>query len=255
MKYTLLQLTQTVLSSIDGDEISSITDTTESNQVVTIIKTAYFDLIHRANLPEHYSLVNLTATDASTPVQMSIPSTVDEILWLKYDSHTSDDTDLLMKPVVYKRIDEFLDNMHNLDESGTNIETFDYTDTITSGVTTFMYWNNKAPEFYTTFDDNTIIFDSYDSDVESYLHGNKTSCYARLVIPFTESDSFTPDLDEIQFSLLLNEAKSLAWAELRQAQHVKAEIAAKRGWTTLQNTKYATETIRPLDTLPNYGRK
>jgi len=39
MRYTLLELTQDVLSSLDGEEVTSINDTTESTQIVKIIKS------------------------------------------------------------------------------------------------------------------------------------------------------------------------------------------------------------------------
>ena len=56
-------------------------------------------------------------------------------------------------------------------------------------------------------------------------------------------------------TLLLNEAKALAWTELKQAQHPKAELNSKRGWTSLQRTKHATETLSDFDKLPYFGRK
>jgi hypothetical protein len=254
MKYTLLDMTQTILSSMDSDEVNSINDSTESLQVAKIIKTAYSDILTRANLPEHYSLVSLEASgDSDKPVLMTLPDTVAEILWLKYDKATTDDTDIQMRQVDYKPLDEFLNDMHNLDASDTIVDTF--THTIGDNTITFLYVNDKAPSYYTTFDDYTVIFDSYDNTVDTTLQKSKTLAYAKNVIPFTMSDTFTPDLDEQQFNLLLNEAKSLAWAELKQAPHQKAEASARRGWTNLQSSKFRTERQSFFDRLPNYGRK
>lgn len=253
MSYTLLQLVQIVGSSIDSDDISSITDSTESSQIATILKTVFFDIISRANLPEHYDLVNLTEVSSSYPVKMTIPSEVSEILWVKYDNATTSDTDVQMRQVHFQDLETFMSRMHQLDESDSTVGNF--TLSTSSGAFTVMYLNNKAPEYYTTFDDATLIFDSYDSSVETYLKSTKSLAYIHLGPTWTESDAFVPDLDDPQFSLLINEAKSLAWAELRQTQHAKAEQGAKRNWTTLQHSKYKTEHETYFDRLPNYGRK
>lgn len=254
MKYTLLELVQTVAASCDSDEVNSITDSTESQQIATIVRTAYFDILTRANLPEHYSLVTLDASgDSAKPVLMTVPTTVRNIVWLKYDNATTTDSDLQMRPVLFKPLPEFLGMMHLLDEDDTNIASFSHTD----GPDTFkfMYWTNKAPQYYTSYNDNTLIFDSYDNTIDTTLQKSKTLAYAQLVIPFIMSDTFVPDLDEPQFALLLNESKALAWAELKQTQHAKAEVGARRGWTNLQRTKFATEKQSFFNQLPDYGRK
>lgn len=254
MKYTLLELVQEVLSSMDSDEVNSITDSTESLQVAKVIRSTYFSILERANLPEHYGLVNLTASgDSTKPVQMTLPSDVNELLWLKYNKETATDTDLNMVPVDYMALPDFLSMTYMLSESDTNVDTM--THTAGAHSYTFMYRNDKAPDYYTAFDDGTLIFDSYDNTVDTTLQSSKTLGYARLVIPFTMSNTFTPDLDENQFNLLLNEAKALAWAELKQAQHAKAEQTARRGWVTLQKNKEAVDKRSFFDKLPNYGRK
>jgi hypothetical protein len=85
---------------------------------------------------------------------------------------------------------------------------------------------------------------------------NKTMVYGEYEPTFTMADSFVPDLDSRQFSLLYNEAKALAFAELKQTEHARAEKAAKRGWVTLAHQKSTIPTNYPyFNTLPNYGRK
>lgn len=239
---------------MDSDAVNSINDSVESLQVATVIRTVYFDMISRANLPEHYSLITLDAsTDSSKPILMTVPSTVAEIKWLKYNNETTTDTDIRMEIVEYLPLPEFLERMDSISESDTNVETF--THTIGADTYTFLYRNDKHPQYYTTFDDNTLIFDSYDNTVDATLQKSKTRAYGRLVIPFTMSDTFTPDLDESQFTLLLNEAKALAWAELKQSPHPKAELNARRAWTNLQKHKNSTEVQSDFDQLPYFGRK
>lgn len=253
MKYTLLELVQTIASSLDSDEINSITDSVESEQITKIVKTVYFDIIGRANLPEHYSLKNLQASgNSSKPVLMYVPSDVEEIKWIKYNNATIANPEIDMVTVQYQNLNTFLDRMDGLLSTDSNIGSF--THTVGSDVFTILYRNDVAPQHYTTFDDNTLVFDSYDSSVDTTLQSSKSRAYCKLVIPWTDSDTFTPDLDEEQFPLLLNEAKSLAWTELKQSAHPKAEQNARRGWTHLNKHKYSAETLSDFDKLPNFGR-
>lgn len=254
MKYTLLELVQNILSSMDSDEVNSISDSVESLQVANIVRTAYFDIINRANLPEHYSIVTLDSSLTSTkPVLMYVPNTVREILWVKYDKREDNADPINMEPVEFLSLEDFINNMHMLNTSDTDVASFSHT--VGPDTFTFLYKTNEHPTYYTTFDDNTVIFNSYYSDIDTTLQKSKTMCLGRLVIPFTMSDSFIPDLDEEQFNLLLNEAKSLAWFEIKQSGHTLAERNSRRAWTHTQKKKNSTEKVSDLDRLPNFGRK
>lgn len=255
-EYTLLDYVQTILSSMDSDEVSNITDTTESLQVAHIVKTVYNDLQARLDLPEHYTLFELTASgDNTQPVLMTRPSDVVSIEWVQYDKVLTGDTDPVYTRVEFKPLDEFLKLTDALAVSDTTVESFDYTTDDGSSIT-FIYRNDKGPDFFTTFDDYTLIFDSYDSDVDTTLQKTKTRCYGRKDQTFTLSNSFVPFLDRDASTLLLNEAKVLAFAELKQMSHDIARQWAQRGWVKSQQTKRGIDNNRnELDRAPNYGRR
>lgn len=254
MKYTLLDMTQTILSSMDSDEVNSISDNVEATQVATIVRTAYYDLIDRLNLPEHYSLITLDASgDSTKPVLMTVPSTVQYVRWVKYNCATDEDPEMLMQDMRFIPLEDYLRMSFQLDIDEDYVDSF--THTVGSDTFVINYTNDHAPTYYTTFDDNTILFDSYDSEVDSTLQKSKTLACARLYVPFEMEDTFTPDLDDSQFTLLLNEAKSLAWLEMKQSQHPKAEQNARRGWVRSQKGKYSLEGLTDFDRLPNFGRR
>lgn len=253
MKYTLLDMAQTIMAGMDADEINSISDTTESLQVARIIRSAYFDIIARANLPEQHTLFSLEAsTNSSKPTLMTLPTTIRNMKWLRYDCQTSADSDIQMVELFPLPMHDFLDSMYNLRESDDNVRTFSHTIGTSSAV--FLYTNDTAPKFYTTYDDGTVIFDSYDSTLEATLQKSKTLAYGLKVVPWEETDTFIPDLDEAQFALLLNEAKSLAFAELKQTQHTTADRNSRRGWTQLQQQKTKIPSLTDFDKLPNFSR-
>ena len=96
MKYTLLQLTQDILSNMSSDEINSISDSAESLQVATIIKQKYYDIVSRGDLPEHNQLFQLNASlDPLKPTVMTVPDGVGHIEYIKYyDSNPLDSADV-----------------------------------------------------------------------------------------------------------------------------------------------------------------
>lgn len=250
MKLTLLDMTQNILSALGSDEVNSFGDTIESRQVAEIVKTTYFNIIARANLPEHNKLFQLTASnDPDMPTLMYRPETVNRIEWIKYNTAT--DGDVINEPeysyVTMLPIQQFLDMNHQLDPDETNVESFILNDF------TFYFQNDRMPVYCTMINDYYIIFDGYDNTIDGTLQESKTLCYGRTVPTFDMTDNFIPDLDENQFPLLLNEAKSLAFMELKQTQHQHAEREARRQWNHLQIGKHA---VKPnhFNDLPNFGR-
>lgn len=85
MSMTLLEMTQDLLSSLGSDEVNSISDTTESMQVATAIKTVYNNLVSRAQFPEMQQFFQLTSSNSSaSPVLMYVPQSVHDVTWIKY---------------------------------------------------------------------------------------------------------------------------------------------------------------------------
>ncbi len=253
MKQTLLEIVQEVLESMESDSVNSISDTSEATTVAHIVRRAYWDMIGRLDPPEHYTLFELDATSSSTPVMMSVPTEIINIGWIRYNNATTDLTDPNFQPVTYLELGEFLARSLMLHTSDDNVASFDKT--IGDDSVTFLYTDDAFPTYYTTFDDNTVLFNSYDSDEDTNLQKTKTMCYGLSNPTFTLSDSFTPDLDARQFPLLVNEAKALAFAELKQVPHERAERNARRLWVSAQRTKRGVFKRKELDFLPNYGRK
>lgn len=261
MKYTLLELTKAVLSSMDSDEVTSINDTVESLQVVEVIKAVYDDIISRGDLQTSKTLFNLTASGTTLkPTLMSKPASIDKLEWLKYNTKLASDTTDNWVYLQYLPPDVFLDMVQQLNLAETWVDSFNHTFPDGSNVV-FYYRNDKAPDYYTTFDDGTIFFDSYDNTVDTTLTSAKTVCYGSRISDFVAVDSYVPNLQPQQFSLLLNEAKSLAWAELKQTVHQKAEQTARRNWVHLQRTRNQVPTsdkfdggTHNFDKLPNFAR-
>lgn len=252
MQYTLLQLVQSILSSIDGDEVNAITDTVESTQVCEVIKTVYDDISSRGELPIQKVLFNLNASgDSTKPTLMTKPTNINSIEWVKYDRRMITSLDPEWATIGYLCPEEFFRRTYSLNPSDVHVDTF--THTVNGFSINFFYKNDQAPNFYTSFDDQTIVFDAFDAAVESTLQSSKTLCHGLQAVTFTLSNTWVPNLHPHQFAWLLSEAKSLAWAELRQAAHIKAEMTARKHEILNQKTRHAIP-YGVYDKGPNYGR-
>lgn len=256
MRKTLLEMTQNILSSVDGDEVNSISDTAESLQIAAILETTYWDIVSRAEFPKNFTFFELDPSgDSSKPTIMYLPSTQLTLSWVRYNVATTADPSPNFWDVQFQDLDTFLQRMYAHNTADDGVTSFDHT--LDNGDSmTFLARTDKFPTYYTTFDDRTLLFDSYDSTVDSILQESKTMCYGERLPTWSNTDTFIPDLPAKQFSLLFNEAKSLAWAELKQAQNAKAEQRARKGWISSQKNKRNVNNPRnELDRLPNYGRK
>ncbi len=281
MRMTNLDYVQNILSSLGSDEVNSVSDTTESLQVLSILKTTYFNMVGRLHLPEHGQLIQLDPSlDSTMPVLMYIPSEVTKLQWLKYFNNvsvdTDDDTDFqhdlnvditsdgnsTVAPPGYNYITilpirEFIDMTNSFNPSNSNVLSFTFTDSNNGfpGNYTFYYKNNKNPQFCTIIGDYYVIFDGYDASTDSTLQSSKTMGYGEISPTWSDTDTFIPNLDDEQVPLLLNEAKSLAYFELKQSVHTKAEQEAKRQWGSVQRDKATINRPSYLDQLPDFGRQ
>ena len=245
-KQTLLEMTQHILSSMDSDSVNAYAETIESEQIAFVIKDAYFNLINNLDIPEHLGIITLTALgDTSKPSHMLIPDGVRAIKDVKYNVIKSGETRVQYSNMIYKDPDEFLNSNLSRNSTDTNVQTV----SITGGKLFII--NDKRPETFTSFDDQYLIFDSFDNGIDSTLQQSKFMVRAVKEPVWTMSDSFTPDLDANLFPLLLNEAKSLAFVEVKQTTNPKAEQYAKRQWTRWANDRSNLDNTMKG---PDYGR-
>lgn len=360
-------MVQSILSSLNADEVNSIGDTPESLQVAECVKVSYLNMQGRYDLPEHNQPIQLDpSTDPTMPVLMFKPQGVNRIeeLWY-YDSNPQDGSQT--------QTDQFGAFSHDLNTDIVNSNTWTTTSTtsatIQAGVVTFTvsanipnvlpnapvtctailspsntmsgvvvgyigtqltlsinsisgsgtfnswsiqspavitqaapgykevklltikdfirmtnsfnlndsdvgfynltvpqnsnnlpqsfiikYRNDKQPQYWTVMSNHFILFDSFDNTQDSTLQSSKTLGYGWVVPAFLMEDNFTPDLDEAQFPMLLQEAKSLAFLEIKQTVHPKAEKEVMRQLSSLQKFKFTAHRPDPIDELRNFGR-
>lgn len=240
MKYTLLQLVQSILSDMDSEDVNSISDSVEAQQVASIVRDTYFNIIATRKIPEHQELLKMTAaSDSEFPTHFHYPENVKEITALWYEDKNGD-----YREIVWCEPMDFLSRTDSIQE--------DY-DTVLdkNGGTKLRILNDQDPRFYTSFDDYWLVLNSYDSTTEDTLQESKVRAYGTKYPTFQISDGFTPDLDATLYPYFLAEAKSTAMSLLKGGSDPKVEQAARRQKAFMQNDMYRTK--RP-NHWSNFGR-
>lgn len=245
---TLLEMTQNILSDMDSDEVNSISDSTEALQVAEVIKTTYYNIIDGRDFPWLKELFQMSASGTTArPTHMTLPENVIDLEWIKYNCIKSGETRNKFKTIKYKTPEEFLDLVNDRVSDNDNVAVISDSTGVELNILT-----DVAPTYFTSFDDETLVFDSYDSTIESTLVASKTQCYGKRSVVFTMTDSFIPDMPVQMFSYLLSEAKSVAFITLKQMPNSKAEQAS-----VSQKRRLSQEAWRIKNgiTYVNFGRK
>lgn len=249
-KLTLLQMVQNILSDLNSDEVNSITDTVEATQVAEVIKSCYYDLINDTNFPETFNIGQLTALGStSKPNYMKIPTDIQTVKWIKYDVHTTADPAVNFRLITYYTPDEFLDKVMSRTSTDTTITTV----SDDSGVG-LLIQNNKFPEYYTSFDDEYLVFDSYASTEQTTLTAARSLIFCSREPVFSMTNTYVPDIDASMFPLLLSEAKSLCFVNSTQSTNAKVEQIAKRHRSARQSRLHRLDDAARND-WPNFGRR
>jgi hypothetical protein len=251
VKYTLLELTQRILESMDSDEVDSIEDSPESLAVANIIKECYFDILGKLDLPEAETIFQLTASgDSALPALMYLPDDVLDLNRVYYNDSTTSDPRWYQ--LTFMPFDHYLDFTNGLSIEDDTVTSMDV---VENGQTfVFKFRNDRMPLYYTSFNDRTLLFDGADLSINPTLMGAKTLAYGAMEPSFTLSDVYVPDLDARQFQLLLQAAKAQAFVELKQIENPKAERKERKNEILAQRTKRAIDKRPERYKYLGYGR-
>lgn len=245
---TLLEITQDILSVMDGDEVNSISDTEESLQVAKAVVRTYNAMVSNSNWYHTRKGLTLTArSDTDYPTHVSLGDNVKELSFVNYNKRKSTDTKDRYDEVKWKEPDDFLryTNLRNSSDSTVQSVTDD------SGIIVLIK-NDKAPDYYTSFNDKDLIFDSFDNTVDTTIQESKIQAVGFVVPELALLDSAVPDLPPDAMVALVEEATKKAQWWVRQFQDPVAEQESRK-----QNRWLARKQWRVHGGIqyPDYGRK
>lgn len=175
---------------MDSEDVGATDETIESQQVLTEIEFVFYDFLTKNDWLFPKQLIQLArpgSLTASEPNYLAIPDDVWNIHQVRYDITDTNDNHTKIKTIDYKDPESFLKLVQNRNETNSNIEIVKSKD---AGVEMFIV-NDDDPDWWTSFDDEFLIFDKYNSNVDSTLQNSKSQALAKVrpVFPSKDSDN------------------------------------------------------------------
>lgn len=225
-KLTLLEMTQNILSAMNSDEVNSIADTVESAQVAEELRTTFNELYTNHDLGSFEGLVNLDSlSDIATPNRLSLPSNVQFIRWIKYRDFKNTSGSLVYNDLVFLEPETFI--QYIVEQAAP--ASYDLVPLTSTSSAQYPIAKDRAPKYFTIFDaDQTLVFDAYDSDNESYLTGASCVAWAVQYKSWTHTDSFIPPLPASEFPRFLAEAKAACFINYKEIANSNEQSRARR---------------------------
>ena len=239
MKKTLLEIVQEILDEANGDNVSSISDTDESVKVASIVRAVYQTMIANREIPEHKELIQLTPlSDITRPTMFRLTEDIRTVDWIRYNG----------TEVCFIEPEKFLERSLQLNPTDTDVTSVQ---NVNNNVTLYVT-NHADPTYFSSFDDEHIIMDSYDSAVDTTLQQSKTIAWGSVYPVFRLENDFVPDIDANLFPMFVEEAKSRAiYSVSGKTLNQKVETAARHARNRAQTDRHK---VGQGHNRPRYGR-
>lgn len=151
--------------------------------------------------------------------------------------------------VKYLPVEQFITMCNNRDLTADNVYIMDYgPDNIKIPV-----YTDRNPKYWTSADDEYIIFDSYDSAVESRVSASKTEVYATLEPTLVMDNTTLIDLPSNLMSYLQATVEARCFAFLKQQVNPKSEQREARQRIRSMRSKWRHQRLNHEG--PNYGKR
>lgn len=245
----VLELVQDILTEMGSDEVNSISDTIEATSVANIMRQVYYEIVDEMSLPSTQTLQSLTGLgDTSRPNVMQIPDDASNIKFIKYDVRLNSTDNYNYRDIVYKCPDEFIRFVNG----NPSTDTVNYQVVLWTPNVPLVIHKLKGPTYWTSFDDNYVVFDSYDSNVDSTLQSSKSIIISETRPDFFVEDTFIPALPENLENVLYIQTLNRCFADLKATLNAKGEREESRRRVRAMRNKnrHNSHTDRV-----NYGRK
>lgn len=249
MARTLLDLTQSIMDDMGSDSVNSISDSLESLRVASILKRTFFDLAVEMDLPTAEELFVLQAlADLDRPSHMKLPDNVYELGWIKYDVRTdATDTRIRYAEIFHLEPEDFFKRISTRNSDDSNMQVVADPTNINLIIQT-----DQNPTYWTSFDGEFIVFDSFDSAISSTIEESKVVCHGRVGKTWINTDTAIPDIPEHLEPTLLAIAEERCFAWIKQAQNSVTTDNARR--FRIHGKSDKDRINRKVTPYPNYGR-
>lgn len=237
-RLTLLQIVQNVLSSMEADNVNSISDTVESAAIARTAEETYYEMMSQGDWPHLVKTDQLlSVSDNSKPNYLEIPTEFQDIRSLFYNTKELK----FMEPIEFIKF-----------TNERNLSTAEVVEVIGFNNVKFKVLNNAEPTYFTLLQDKYVLTDSFDSSVESTLRGENSTVTASVLPAWQATDTFVPDLTDQMFPTYLALVKRAAFLYFRREVSNKDERQALAGMGRLRRDVHK---LFRKETVIDYGRK
>lgn len=226
-KYTLLEVVNAILNAADENLVNEIDDDEASDSATLVAKEVYFDLIHDNDWPHLNKLSSLTSlSDVTQPTVLGIPDNMtllDHQEFFQYDVTEAGDNSKYNN-VDYEPPGDFMRRVRNRNDSDVAVTKYTGYDSIALLIKT-----DKMPTYWTSFDDEFIVMDSFHSATESTLQGNKCSIQAKIIPAWVQTNVAVPVLPDNLFPTYIARCKNKYSSYFTQKQNPLDQLEAQSG--------------------------
>ena len=166
---------------------------------------------------------------------------------IKYETTEVGDADKSYAEILYCDPVKFLDDLLQRNTSATEI-----TEVTNPDGAPLWIFNERAPRIWTSFDDENVVFDAFDSDIESTVQGSKSVVHCVKAPVFFKTDTSIADLPEKAFPLFLAESKRASHIYLKQQDSPLDAKRALRGQNRLKDKDWRAHDRKKTT---NFGRR
>lgn len=247
MQRTLLYTVQRVLEKLNLDPVNSISDTEDALLVSREAETTFYDMLSRGEWKANLELLRVEAvSDLAAPTTIRIPDDVMKLSSVRYNC-TYPDKKKDTRSIEFLEPEEFLQRSYSLNTDLSSVEESEISGRV------ILVENNRMPAYYTSFDNEHLIFDAYDKDVEDTVNASKTVCYGEVNPSWLESDDFVIPVQTNLYPLYLAGLTSACSIYLNSEISQEDERRQARGMSRMRREQIRTE----LEYFPKfkYGRK
>ncbi len=245
-KRTILQLVQDLGDGIGSDEIDTLAETVEVVKITAILSQTLKEVLDRKTwefMKDKVRQLDDRLPGSSQLNTLLIPPDVTRIDCLKYKADNGK-----FYEVTYMQACDFIQLVQSRDADTDD----DVTAIINSDGVALNTYTNRVPQHWTSFDEETITFDAYNSD-----SGNGVLIADSVIIAdvmpltdFTDPDA-TLNLPERMETLIFNEALVTCNYRLRQTRDPRADRVARRQNVSLRENEHKTKKDKKVQ---RYGR-
>lgn len=252
-RYNLLEMVQLVGRSISSDEISTLGESIEADDIESVVLSVLEDITNRREWSWRQNQVRRGTPVGGTEVtSLELPDDCDTLQVLRYVNSTFDSPDRSYGEICYLFPEDFL---ALCEQQAAGVPG---TSTVLIGGAEIFVRNNMAPRFYTSFKQNVVTMDSYDAELDPTGVTTANSLLTCVVGLDTSTaagnPAYVPDMPTKFFSLWLQESQAAASQQLRKMPNERAEREARRTYVRLLDLdRVSVESAR--DREVDYGRK